>query len=170
MSRHGPRRWHYSKARRRCLPQGTFCSCTVLTVVMVAIRRRATRSSILLFVHAALIGAFATWRLCRTLPKAPDSRWPRLSRCRPTTSVWFSNEGEGCARSNERAPASGFLAERRIDFVIEPERGAAMHAQRRWYRAVAGIVLAMFGGHAWACTSVEGIPVFAPDVKAETDR
>lgn len=45
-----------------------------------------------------------------------------------------------------------------------------MRTQRFWCQAVAGVVLAMAAGHAWACSSVEGVPVFAPNVKAETDR
>jgi hypothetical protein len=42
--------------------------------------------------------------------------------------------------------------------------------QRRWCRVAVGMLLLMSGSHAWACTSIEGLPVFAPDVKAETDR
>jgi len=83
-----------AKARRRCFPRNRFCSCTDPTVVTVSILRTVTRSSMLIFVRTIPSGAFATWRPYRMSRRAPDSCWPRPSRCRPTTSVWFSNDAK----------------------------------------------------------------------------
>ena len=49
-----------------------------------------TLASIPIFVRIIRSGVFAIWRQCPRLVLALDSRWPRSSRCRRTTSAWFS--------------------------------------------------------------------------------
>jgi hypothetical protein len=50
------------------------------------------------------------------------------------------------------------------------EGKTTMRAARCWHFALAGIVLLASGGRASACSSFEGVPVFTPNVKKETDR
>ena len=120
----GRRRWPCSKAQRLCFRHRTFCSFTDRTVVSVATRRRVTRSSILIFVRTIPSGAFVTWKLCQTLPLTQDSFLRRLSRCRPTTSVWYS----GDVKDNRRVERA--CRRRRCRVVATAWRRPAAHLGR----------------------------------------
>jgi hypothetical protein len=46
----------------------------------------------------------------------PDSYWPRRSRCRPTTSVWFSSDvkaNPAFERTRRQAPSFSSMSARR---------------------------------------------------------
>src|SRR6185436_8512949 len=104
-----------------------FCSCTGPTGVSVATLRRVTRSSIVNFVRTIPSGAFATWRLCQTLLLVPDSYWPRRSRCRPTTSVWFSSDVKANHRPRAISDRKPWIA---LDDLLAQRRPLARFPER----------------------------------------